>query len=68
MATVEEVQAALTTLTTDLEGLAATAKAEFAKLEEEVAAGKPPELTPLKESIEALDAKAKAAASGIPTN
>ena len=67
MASVEEVTAALAALTTDLETLAASAKAEFAKLEEEVAAGKAPELEPLKAAIEALDTKAKAAAAEVPT-
>ena len=69
MATLEEVQASLTTLTTDLESLAAAAKAEFAKLEAELAEGhKEPELGPLKEAIDALDVKAKAAAGEVPTN
>lgn len=64
--TVEEVQTALTTLTTDLEGLATTAQAEFSKLEAEVAAGNTqPDLTPLKESIEAIDTKVKSAV--VPT-
>ena len=61
MASVEEVTAALETLTTDLEALAATAKAEFTHLEEEVAAGTPPNLDPLKASIEALDTRVKSA-------
>ena len=66
MTTVDEVQAALTTLTTDLEGLASTAQAEFAKLEQEVAEGTAqPDLTPLKESIEAIDQKVKSAV--VPT-
>jgi uncharacterized protein YoxC len=64
-ATVEEVLASLTTLTTDLEGLASTAKTEFAKLEEEVAAGKPAELGPVKEAIDAIDSKVKSAV--VPT-
>lgn len=68
MASVEEVTAALTTLTADLEGLATSAKAEFAKLEEEVAAGKAPELEPLKAAIEALDTKVKTASGEVPTN
>ncbi len=68
MATVEEVTAALATLTADLESLAAAAKAEFAKLEEEVAAGTPVDLEPLKTSIEALDARTKEAAGDVPTN
>jgi hypothetical protein len=61
MASVEDLQASLTTLTTDLSGLAATAKAEFAKLEAEVAAGTPPNLDPVKEAIDAIDASVKAA-------
>jgi ABC-type transporter Mla subunit MlaD len=61
MATVEEVQAALATLTSDLEGLATAAQAEFAKLEAEVLAGNPPNLDPLKEAIDGIDAKVKAA-------
>ena len=69
MATVEEVQAAVATLQTDLEGLAATALAEFEKLEKELTeAGTAVELAPLKASIEALDTKAKEASSKIPTN
>jgi uncharacterized protein YaaN involved in tellurite resistance len=66
MASVDEVTAALTTLTTDLEGLATAAQAEFAKLEAEVAAGTPPNLDPLKEAIDAIDAKVKAAV--VPTS
>jgi uncharacterized protein YaaN involved in tellurite resistance len=66
MASVDEVTAALTTLTADLEGLATAAKAEFAKLEAEVAAGTPVNLDPLKEAIDAIDAKVKAAV--VPTS
>lgn len=66
--TVEEVQTALTTLTTDLEGLATTAQAEFAKLAQEVEAGNAqPDLEPLKTAIEAIDSKVKSAASDVPT-
>lgn len=61
-ATVDEVQAALSTLTADLEGLAASAQAEFAKLEKEVSEGSAqPDLGPLKEAIDGIDAKVKAA-------
>jgi outer membrane murein-binding lipoprotein Lpp len=67
--TVEEVQASLTTLTTDLEGLASTAQAEFAKLEQEVSEGTAqPDLGPLKASIDAIDAKVKSAASDVPSS
>jgi uncharacterized protein YoxC len=66
MATVEEITAALATLTADLEGLASSAQAEFAKLEAEVAEGKPANLDPLKEAIDAIDAKVKAAV--VPTS
>jgi uncharacterized protein YaaN involved in tellurite resistance len=60
-ATLEDVTTALTTLTTDLEALATTAQAEFAKLESEVAAGTPVNLDPLKEAVDALDTRVKAA-------
>jgi len=68
MTTVTEVQEAVTTLATDLEADATTALAEFTKLEAEIAE-KAPEvnLTPLKESIEAIDTKAKTAKESIPT-
>lgn len=65
MATVDEVQAALATLTADLEGLATSAQAEFAKLEAEITAGTPPNLEPLKEAIDNIDAKVRAAV--VPT-
>lgn len=69
MATLEEVQASLATLTADLESIAATAKAEFDKLEKELSEGHTePNLAPLKEAIDSLDARAKAAAGNIPTN
>jgi hypothetical protein len=65
-ATVEEVTAALTALTTDLEALAAAASTEFTKLEQEVEAGQvPQDLEPLKTAIEALDTRVKAAV--VPT-
>ncbi|HXJ92643.1 MAG TPA: hypothetical protein VMT20_07145 [Terriglobia bacterium] len=70
MTTVAEVQEAIATLTADLEADSAAAVAEFAKLEKEVEEGKPAtgeDLTPLKEAIEALDARVKSAASSIPT-
>ena len=69
--TVEEVQAAIATLTSDLEADAAAAQAEFARLEKEVEEGKPVEqanLAPLKEAIEALDARVKSAEGTIPTS
>lgn len=66
--TVTEVQEAVTTLTTDLEADAAAALTEFTKLEAEIAEKAPEvDLTPLKESIVALDTKAKEAATKIPT-
>jgi hypothetical protein len=68
--TVEEVQTAIAALTTDLEADAAAAQAEFLKLEKEVEEGKPvtgENLTPLKEAIEALDARVKTAEGDIPT-
>jgi predicted nucleic acid-binding Zn-ribbon protein len=69
MTNVTEVTEAVEALTTDLEGLASTAKAEFDRLETELAEGKTEvDLEPLKNSIEALDAKAKSAASEIPSN
>ena len=69
MASIEEVQEALATLTSDLEGLASTASAEFAKLEEELSAEKVEvDLGPTKEAIEALDSRVKGAAGEIPTN
>ncbi len=61
MATLESIEALLGTLTTDLEALATSAKAEFAKLEAEVAAGQPTNLEPLATIIEGIDAKVKAA-------
>ena len=68
MTTVDEVQAALTTLTTDLEADAATATAEFTKLETELSEkGVEVNLTPLKEAVEGIDGKVKAAAANIPT-
>lgn len=68
MTTVEEVQAALSTLTTDLQTDAAAALAEFSKLEAEIAEKAPEvDLTPLKESIETLDTKVKTAKESIPT-
>ncbi len=64
---IAEVQEALATLKADLEAKAAEAQAEFAKLEEEVAAGSTePDLTPLKETIDSLDAAVKA--SEVPTD
>lgn len=66
MATVEEVTTILTTLTTDLEGVATAAQAEFAKLEAEIAADQPVDLDPLKAQIEALDTKVKAVV--VPTD
>ena len=69
MTSIEEVQASLDTLTTDLTAIAATAKAEFAKLEEELAAaGTPVNLEPLKASIDAIDTAVKSAEAQIPTN
>ena len=65
MASVESIEAQLVALTTDLEALAATATAEFTKLEEEVAAGTPPNLEGVKAAIEAIDTKVKAAV--VPT-
>jgi hypothetical protein len=64
--TVEEVQAALAALKADLEAKAAEAKAEFEKLEKEVAEGKPTDLTGLKESVEGIDAAVKGAV--VPTD
>ncbi len=62
MATLEELTTSFETLKTDIEAKAAEAKAEFAKLEEELAAaGTPVELAPLKESIDSLDAAVKGA-------
>ncbi len=64
---VEEVTQALETLKTDLEAKAAEAKAEFEKLETEVKEGHTePELTPLKEAIDSLDASVKGAE--VPTD
>jgi predicted nucleic acid-binding Zn-ribbon protein len=69
MTNVTEVTEAVETLASDLETLASTAKAEFEKLETELSEGKTEvDLEPLKNSIEALDAKAKSAASEIPSN
>lgn len=71
MTNVQEVTAAVETLTTDLEGLASAAVAEFAKLEQELSEQPTPvevDLEPLKNSIDALDAKTKSAAGDIPTN
>ncbi len=69
MTDVAEVTGALETLKTDLEAKAAEAQAEFAKLEEElaaaIAAGEAPNLTPLKEAIDSMDESVKAAV--IPT-
>jgi hypothetical protein len=67
MTTVAEVQAAITTLTADLETDSAAALAEFTKLEAEIAAGGTPELEGLKTALEALDTRVKGAASEIPT-
>jgi hypothetical protein len=64
-ATVEDLTTALTTLTTDLEGLATTATDEFAKLEAEVAAGQPVNLDGVAAAIAAIDTKVKAAV--VPT-
>lgn len=65
MTDVTEVTASLEVLKTDLEAKAAEAKAEFVKLEEELAAatagGEPPNLTPLKEAIDGIDASVKSA-------
>ena len=66
MASVESIEALLATLKTDLEAKAAEAKAEFAKLEAEVAAGQPANLEPLATIIEGIDAKVKAAV--VPTD
>lgn len=67
--TIIEVQEAVATLTADLETDAAQAKAEFAKLAAELAEKAPEvDLTPLEESINALDAKAKSAKEAIPTD
>jgi hypothetical protein len=69
MTTVEEVQAALATLTADLEADASAATAEFAKLASELAEkGTEVDLTPLKEAVEGIDAKVKAAKESIPTS
>jgi len=65
MASTEELETLATTLKTDFEALAANAQAEFKKLEEEVAAGAPVNLDPLKASIEAIDTSVKAVV--IPT-
>lgn len=65
MTSVDEVTAAFTTLTTDLEALAATATAEFTKLETELSEGQAPNLTPLAEAISAVDAKVRSAV--VPT-
>jgi predicted nucleic acid-binding Zn-ribbon protein len=70
MTTAEEVKTAIAALTTDLEADAAAAQAEFLKLEQEVTEGKPvtqENLAPLKEAIEALDGRVRAADSDIPT-
>ncbi len=62
MTDVSEVTAALENLKADLEAKAAEATAEFQKLQEELeAAGHEVNLTPLKESIEGIDASVKAA-------
>ncbi len=67
MATLEELTTSFETLKTDIEAKAAEAKAEFEKLEQEVKEGHTePELTPLKESIDSLDAAVKGAA--VPTD
>ena len=70
MTNVAEVTAAIATLTADLEASATAAMSEFTKLETEVGEGKgptPEDLTPLKEALEALDVKVKAAETTIPT-
>src|SRR5215831_11862912 len=64
MATVEDLTAALAQLKTDLEGLAAAAQAEFAKLEQEVkeaqeAGGTPVNLDGVKAAIDQIDAGVK---------
>ncbi len=63
MTDVAEVTAALENLKADLEAKAAEAQAEFEKLEQELeaAAGETPNLTPLKEAIDGIDASVKAA-------
>ena len=66
MATVEEVTAAVEQLKADLESKAAEAKAEFEKLEAEVAAGQPADLGPLKELVEGIDTAVKGAQ--VPTD
>jgi hypothetical protein len=66
MATEESIAAQLTQLKSDLEAVAASAKAEFEKLEKEVSEGKPANLEPLATIVSDLDTQVKAVV--VPTS